>query len=525
MHHNTQTEHYNNQTKSVHEKHDSAIYKFSKAFSNRVNSQLSRLSLTKPQQHSTPVSPAVNLPTELLLAIFRLVYNQQRTSRYSFHHDKPPKVIWKHEEPLLPTLFPFALAAVCCRWCDVLAGVPEYWTRMVVLVDENPTDTITITSCLQWSGDLPLSVTITRANLDPSQHDEGELQRSRIVYDLHRPHLARIESLTVSVLHSSALPDIFTDLDGPAGQIETLKLVNVVDDDFTVTKRTSPKSKGPLDAPLLDALTIRGHCFRDKLLGNSLQTSRLINLTSISIAGYRPPDGSTEGLHLWMTLQTLGQLPRLDDLTLADIRFDANRRRYTGPPISLPRLHTVAFEKLASVDLKDIHSIIEGIHLSSTIITDCTVETFTNINSTDYLTFERMSRQDLTLVLDSWFGYVLTLRGSTCVDNQFFREMARDLASAPGGTSYFAAPNLKEVVITNCDRFSLPALRHWIQQRRRSNAVSSIRDVHVSGRGPAITEEYAEWFRENLEMFTWNTVQSDGKRYRVDAYSSRVYVI
>ncbi|KAG1728310.1 hypothetical protein EDB19DRAFT_1642520 [Suillus lakei] len=47
---------------------------------------------------------------------------------------------WTHEEPLSPALFPFAIAAVCSRWCDVTATVPEFWTWMTVTVDKNPTD-------------------------------------------------------------------------------------------------------------------------------------------------------------------------------------------------------------------------------------------------------------------------------------------------------------------------------------------------------------------------------------------------
>ncbi|KIJ08095.1 hypothetical protein PAXINDRAFT_158229 [Paxillus involutus ATCC 200175] len=576
-----QTYHTKLEAKPVHPRYGSAIRAFSNAFAYRT-------SMEGFQRRHRSKGLAANLPTEVLIDIFKFAYQEHRTLLRSHlqGYNKLPslKETWIYEEPLSATLFPFAVAAVCPRWCDVLAGVPEYWTRLVILVDEDPTDPITIRSCLQWSGDSPLSVTITRENLDPNQSDEQEPHRSRVpeywtrlvilvdedptdpitirsclqwsgdsplsvtitrenldpnqsdeqephrsrtIHDLLQPHTSRMESLIVSVLHRGSLPDIFTDRGGPVTKLKTLVLSNFLDDNFKAANQRSRKFRGPLDAPSLNELSVSGHCFRDHLLGNSLQMSKIANITSFRLSGHGFIDEHAPGLPLWETLRTLSQLPRMDNLTISDVRFDAlaYRERYTGSPISLPRLQTVAFEKLASADLEAIHVIIKGIQLASAIIKECTVDTLSNVNLVGYLTFDAIDvTQDLTVVLDGWSGGVLSLRDSPCVHDWFFQAMSRDLAASPYSYSYLSAPNLSEVIITDCDMFSVSALRDFIYARHRSHGVRRIRNLTVTGRGPAITAEDAEWFRGCLQRFLWNTVQPDGKRYKVNLFSAQVIV-
>ncbi|KAF8838462.1 hypothetical protein BDN67DRAFT_90908 [Paxillus ammoniavirescens] len=521
------TYHIKLEAKPVRARCNSAIRAFSNAFAYRT-------SMDGSQRCHRSKGLAANLPTEVLVDIFKFAYQEHRTlSRCSRSHfqgyNKLPslKETWIYEEPLSATLFPFAVAAVCPRWCDVLAGVPECWTRLVILVDEDPTDPVTISSCLQWSGALPLSVTITRENLDPNQSDEQEPHRFRTIHDLLQPHISRTESLFVSVLHSGSLSDIFTDQGGPITKLKTLVLSNVLDDSFKAANQRSRKSRGPLDAPSLNELSVSGHYFHDYLLGNSLQMSKIANITSLRLSCHGFIGEHAPGLPLWETLRTLSQLPRMDDLTISDVRFNAlaYRERYTGSPISFPRLQTVAFEKLASADLEAIHVIIKGVQLASAIIKECTIDTLSNVNLIGYLTFDGIDvTQDLTVVLDSWSGGVLSLRDSPCVHDWFFQAMSRDLAVSPYSYSYLSAPNLNEVIITDCDMFSVSALRDFIYARHRSHGVRRIRSLTVTGRGPAITAEDAEWFWGCLQRFLWNTVQPDGKRYKVNPFSAQVVV-
>jgi hypothetical protein len=60
----------------------------------------------------------------LLLIIFQLVYQQEIGHLGSW---------WRNDELHSPSLFPHAVAAICSLWRDVMALVPEFWMRVVIL--------------------------------------------------------------------------------------------------------------------------------------------------------------------------------------------------------------------------------------------------------------------------------------------------------------------------------------------------------------------------------------------------------
>ena len=87
-----------------------------------------------------------NLPAELLFIIFWLAFLQQLDWRMTL----PPYDF----DALSPSLFPFALAAVCSLWRDVISLVPEYWMNVVVFVGSEVTCPEAITSQFSWSRGL-----------------------------------------------------------------------------------------------------------------------------------------------------------------------------------------------------------------------------------------------------------------------------------------------------------------------------------------------------------------------------------
>ncbi|KAG1729485.1 uncharacterized protein EDB91DRAFT_809920 [Suillus paluster] len=484
-----------------------------------------------------PRAPATDLPTELLLRIFRLVYVENRAMQLESSHSNRLCEDWTHEEPLSPTLFPFAVAAVCSRWCDVTAIVPEFWTRMTVTVDKNPTDISAIRACLRWSCSLPLDIMVARNIIDHDTPDEVECQRAQNIRALLRPHWGRIRRLHISVLHSDTLPFLFTDLDGPANLLQSLKLASAIDDGDS--KRKQPSHR-PLVAPVLDTLDVSGRCFQDGLLQKPVQIACMIRITSVSISRYRPFSAGAQGLSLWQTLRTLSELPMLDDLSLCDVHFDIYSGVVTGPAFSLGRLHTLALEKLDNSDvLKLVFAVLRAAHLSSTIITDCKVNTLTRICYTDYLTFENMdASKNFVNVLRHWSGSSLTLDNCACVDDAYFDAMTGPFESN-SEEEHYMAPRMTKLRVKNCNRFTTHALRGLIQARVRAASApqwgflnplatdsdeedmltmntKAINWLDVRGRGPVITEVDAAWLSGRVGMFSWDALQSDGKRYVVE---------
>lgn len=490
-------------------------------------------------------APATDLPTEILLRIFRLVYVENRSLQLeSFHSDRVCED-WTHEEPLSPALFPFAIAAVCSRWCDVAATVPEFWTRMTIKVDKNPTDISAIRACLWWSRSLPLDITVTRSVVDNDTPDEVECQRAQSIRALLRPHFKRIRRLHISVLHSATLPFLFTNLDGPAELLQSLKLASAIDDGDST--RTRP-SHGPLVAPVLDTLDISGRCLQDGLLQNPAHIALMPKITSVNISRYRPSGTNAVGLSLWQTLRTLSQLPMLDDLTFCDVHFDTNQNIPAGATFSLSRLQTLAFEKLDdSRVLKAVFAVLITARLSSTIITDCKVTTLGRICFTDYLTFENMDvSNNFVNMLRHWNGSSLTLDNCAGVDDNFFDIITRPFRSTSEDECYMA-PRMTKLRLLNCDRFTAPALRRFIQARVRAasapqwgflNPLATESDeedmltmntkaigwLDVRGRGPVIAEADAAWLSGHVSMFSWDALQPDGKKYVVEYYSRKVVV-
>ena len=117
-----------------------------------------------------PRASVASLPAELLLFIFKNVYVETRQGL---------SMIWPHEwceglsecnckpnEPYLtewndntdlksPSVFPYALSSVCKAWYDVMLLVPEFWTRLVIFLDNQPTAIAELRSQLSASRDLP----------------------------------------------------------------------------------------------------------------------------------------------------------------------------------------------------------------------------------------------------------------------------------------------------------------------------------------------------------------------------------
>jgi len=149
------------------------------------------------------------LPVELLLIIFKIVAEQQLF--WSFD--------WYDFDASSPSLFPFAIAAVCSLWRDVMALVPEFWKRVVIFVDSQPVFPPAAASQLLWSRDVPLEVAVIS-----KQQREDASAISAIMATYINPNLHRITKLRFNVKSSSCLPLFPGHFRGIASKLVRLRL-------------------------------------------------------------------------------------------------------------------------------------------------------------------------------------------------------------------------------------------------------------------------------------------------------------
>ena len=161
-----------------------------------------------------------DLPAEILLLIFKYVDKTVTRKRGKKISTRPAE----ESDLLSPSLFPYALAAVCSTWRDVMSLVPAFWTRVVILVDSNPTTLSAVELQLQWSRALPLDITVTRRERSYTMDDLYEGKRVKAVMKLIGPHLPRCLSLRFDVIYSSSLPSLLKDFHGTAPLLKHLEL-------------------------------------------------------------------------------------------------------------------------------------------------------------------------------------------------------------------------------------------------------------------------------------------------------------
>lgn len=170
----------------------------------------------KPLKSTTSIT---DLPQELLLIIFKFVYvfsrglheeevirsmiqamraepmdtpsNTDQPSKISDYNDNDPlETIWCPWDDLRsPSLFPYALASVSNAWYALMLSVPQFWTRIVFLVDSNDFSLSSLHSHLAVSQDLLIDVTITRRDSDAFQGAQMEKLRLREIIDIVSPHI------------------------------------------------------------------------------------------------------------------------------------------------------------------------------------------------------------------------------------------------------------------------------------------------------------------------------------------------
>jgi len=388
-----------------------------------------------------------------------------------------------------------------------MSTVPAFWTRIVILIDTNPTPLPAIQSYLEWSRDVPLHVAVMRKPGTLEDNDPGEKARVAAVMDLLGPHVHRWRSLLFDVIYSSSLPSLRRDFHGVASALKGLGLKCRVDD--SGNDASNIVGHGAFRCPVLETLIIDCHNFVDSCM---IDAQPFNHVEHIEIFQSSRSEGADESLSLYAVLRTLQKFLNLRSLTVSDVKFDFASGSYPVSSFFVP--DSLAFKDLSGELLAEFF-LVTGARPYSTMITHCSITMFNNITSCD-LTLESIAAdQDLTEFLGEWHGYCLDIQNCPGFNDNVLARMGE--ASSLSGN--FGAPNMYSLCIVDCSNFSVGALRKMIDARCRSapvyehedysdddfsdpSIVSRIDHLSFRGCGPSISSTDIEWFRANVEFFS-----------------------
>ncbi|KAG1721450.1 hypothetical protein EDB19DRAFT_1772672 [Suillus lakei] len=439
------------------------------------------------------------LPPELLLLIFEHVYADSMLNGE-----------WIACSPQSRTQFPFAPAAVCKAWRDVLASVPRFWTRVIINLDT--TKLSDIDTYLHLSRKLAFEITVTRdqriVSHSRTNNDDEGAQAAAVMARIV-PHLHRCRSLNVQLLRSSSLPAL-RHLNVRAPLLERLKLQCGIDDGEHPLVGSEVPEQWRFSAPALRYLFLNGRNFRDACALRWVE--RLPNLEDLCVSRYSGGKHRTGELHLHDVLLVVDRLHRwfgrLQKLTLQDISFDGTLAQQDGYDIQIEAvsLQSISLSTVRAIFMSKTGPAPRLVHIKHEFSPSVYHIRLTQANT---LVLEG-SFSHMAEAINIWDGNRLSIKNCPTFDDRTIRDIYRSW-----DPNKLTSPSWSQLEIENCTEFSADALLALIDarddavQRARDRdptsqaPFNSLTDLQVHG-GPPISPEDAETFKEKLLLFGWH---------------------
>ena len=467
--------------------------------------------------------------------ILQFVFESCVGLKDSVDGDNP--VLWLDEDHLSPRLFPYALACVCVRWFRILKTIPVYWTRLVITVDAIAASLNAARNTLEWAGDRPLKVVVTRHHGTSETHDSERAAVGHAM-ELLRPHIGCIWSLTFDVEHSWSIPALWRE-SGRARHLKVLTLMSRSDAGRISQSSTwlpagnNHEYEGKLKVSLLQQVTLSGHFLKNPLMAHPRLASWFRHMTSLTICGDAASGGNA--ISLYKFLSVIDIFPSIRALTVEDIHFDDN-----APYPNLLMLRPAALCLRRITGRTALRGILTRARVGSSLRTDititgCTVHGFREPDPDSNLHFSStnltLASMDPSATIEDlvcrWNGERLSVISCPRMSRTFLERLHGE-----------AAPTcLSHLRIVDCDNFHAGDVIPLVQSRETQAAFTSLMGVfdddsftalaelRVEGRGPPISAKRATWLAEHVKTFSWDTVAKDGLRYVWDGSAGRLMML
>lgn len=167
-----------------------------------------------------------------------------------------------------------AVSSACRQWRDVTHNLPEYWSRLVIFIDEKFTPLSEVQKQIELSAHVPLDIFVVNRDLDSDDEDddenwrekaEKENSRAEAVMKLLAPLIPRCRCCVFDVTYSSSLPYISQYFRGHAADLRVLKLHCRIDDRSRPPPVPEILAEENFTFPLLTTIALEGSTFMDAL--------------------------------------------------------------------------------------------------------------------------------------------------------------------------------------------------------------------------------------------------------------------
>ena len=428
-----------------------------------------------------------SLPVELLLLILKSIYVDTREALATTSPHEcatecmympvgPYLTKWNDDDDLKsPSVFPYALSAVCKAWFNVMLLVPAFWTRLVIFVDEERTSISTLRSQLSASRNLPFRAHIFNRQIAICQ-DTAEGPRVKAVVDELIPHLHRCERLTFDVMHNSSLPSICHTFSGSYSLLTELSMQCRIYDEPQGFDNGGEERMEPFFFPGLNSIALTGSAFVDFIKTPPWRGGGNMYLFSLSHLS------SLKNLNLTFTglIHILNKFDRISSLELKhiDLPYDPSEQVPSGWDLRV-QICSILLEGFKRAPFKAFNELVNGLDLESQTIRACELSAG-HVNETMNFTLEDIhSTEDLLSIIPT-----LSNRSVNFISCQGLNDACLELLSKPNPrTHLWSLEILKDLTISRCPGISVRALKDLVESRL----------VEASARGYGVNPEYDDY--------------------------------
>ncbi|KAJ2934128.1 hypothetical protein H1R20_g3019, partial [Candolleomyces eurysporus] len=465
-----------------------------------------------------------SLPAEILSSIFEMVYVELCC-------DYGDELRWEEaedDELAKLSVFPNAISRVCRYWDAVLATFPEFWTRIVVHLDQ-PYHIELLKAALERSVPRKIhSLTIIQSVEGQGVNDEQERDKMIEALKVAKEELFRIEALTIKTYTSESLPRILFVWDA----LRSLRFESLHRGDHVLGPHPSihdPSDK-TVDWEDLHVLSLTGPAF--VTLSRGARWRKAVSekyLTSLTISRLRAHDGGEKPFtfhELWASycaFTTVGHLTLMDvDVPYVPRGWEEHKTpqyRYTlssaytfdAIPARVLRAFYYHVEELARS--RSYHSSATYPDVDRITFRNCQFFGFQKDPNDRTLSSRVVKVADIThsdslsICFEMVEAQVLRISDCPGLDDSSIEAMTLPLRKQEQRPALRDMHSLK---ITNCTNFSIASLRELVERRKEINEyedldweerVSNITRLVLRGSCPLVSDEDEKWLRENVEDF------------------------